>query len=75
MNRYSEYGMFDGKPMILNSNREQRRRHLKENKNNKFATMCNYCKGKTESVTDDNSSFVCTLCGRIKSIKFDKEED
>lgn len=66
---YSQYGTFDGKPLIPSYNREERRKYIKENKHNKQATYCDYCNAKTLTVTDDNGYLCCTLCGKIKLIK------
>jgi len=66
---YSMYGIFDGKPMIPSYNREERRKYIKQHKHDKEATQCDYCNAKTLTVTDDNSKFVCDLCGRFKLIK------
>ena len=63
---YSMYGVFNGKPMLPNYNREEKRRYIKEHKHNKDATNCNYCNAKTLTITDDNCKDVCELCGRIK---------
>ena len=66
---YSMYGVFNGKPMLPGYNREERRAYIKKHKHNKNASECLYCNAKTLTITDDNSDFVCELCGRIKSIK------
>lgn len=66
-----EYGIFDGEKMDLHHNRQERREYLKKHKNDKMATKCDFCKGNTLTITDDNCNNVCELCGRIK----DKEEN
>lgn len=63
---YSMYGVFNGKPMIPNYNREEKRRYIKEHKHNKYATNCSYCNAKTLTITDDNRKDICELCGKIK---------
>ena len=63
---YSMYGVFNGKTMIPNYNREEKRRYIKEHKHNKDATNCSYCNAKTLTITDDNCKDVCELCGKIK---------
>ena len=63
---YSMYGTWNGKPMLLICNREEKRKYLKEHKKDKYATHCDYCKGKTLTITDDNGKCVCELCGRFK---------
>lgn len=63
---YSMYGVFNGKPMIPSYNREERRKYIKEHKNNKEATYCDYCNAKTLTITDDNCKSVCELCGKLK---------
>lgn len=62
---YSEYGVFNGKPMLPTYNREQRRKYIKENKNNPIAEKCPFCKAKTLRLSDDNCDICCELCGKI----------
>lgn len=61
----NEYGTFEGKLTIPNFNREERRKYIKEHKNDKNATTCHHCKNKTLKITDDNGKEFCELCGRI----------
>lgn len=63
---YSEYGVFDGKPLIPSYNRKERRNYIKQHKHDKDTEYCQWCKINTESVTDDYCNVCCTLCGRIK---------
>lgn len=63
---YSMYGVWNGKPMILSYNREEKRKYIKRHKHNKDATHCNWCNAKTLTITDDNCKLVCELCGRIR---------
>ena len=59
-------GIFNGKPMGLHYNREQKRRYFKEHKHDRAASRCIYCNGKTATITDDYGDFICELCGIIK---------
>lgn len=59
-------GIFNGKPMGFNFNREQRRKYLKEHKKDKEASYCIYCGGKTMTITDDFNKPICELCGIVK---------
>lgn len=68
---YSMYGTWNGKPMLPICNREQKRKYLKEHKKDKYATHCDYCKGKTLTITDDYGKCVCELCGRFKMLGFE----
>lgn len=60
-----EYGTFDGKLIIPNFNREQRRKYIKYHKKDKNATICPHCKNRTLKITDDNGKEFCELCGKI----------
>lgn len=59
-------GIFNGKPMCLSYNREQKRKYLKEHKKDKNASYCIYCSGKTLTITDDFCKPICELCGIVK---------
>ena len=71
---YSEYGVFNGKPMLPIYNRKERRKYIKEHKHNKEAEHCLYCNAKTLRVSDDNGDWCCELCGKkmchLVKIKF-----
>jgi len=60
------FGIFDGKLMGLNYNRELKRKYLKQHKKDKEASYCIYCNGKTLTVTDDFCKPICELCGIVK---------
>ena len=62
-------GIFDGKPMGLHYNREQKRRYVKEHKHDKNASHCSYCIARTVTVTDDYGDPTCELCGIVKERK------
>ena len=59
-------GIFNGEPMGLHYNREQKRRYLKKHRHDKDASYCIYCNGKTATITDDYCDSICELCGIIK---------
>ena len=59
-------GIFNGEPMGLHYNREQKRRYLKEHKHDRYASHCAFCNGRTATVTDDYGDYICELCGIIK---------
>lgn len=64
-----KYGIFDGISMnrisILNTcNREERRRYVKEVKQDKSNIIkCKYCGYLARTLTDDNSDICCEMCG------------
>ena len=60
------YGIFNGQLMGLHYNREQKRRYLKEHKRDRHSSHCNWCNGKTATITDDYGDSVCELCGIVK---------
>lgn len=60
-----EYGTFDGKLIIPNFNREQRRKYIKDHKKDKNSTICLNCNNRTLKITDDNGKEFCELCGKI----------
>lgn len=71
---YSDYGVFNGKPTLPNYNRKERRKYIKEHRNNKDAKTCPNCNNKTMFITDDNNKSFCELCGKLYPTLLVKEE-
>lgn len=68
-----DYGVFNGKPTVTNYNRKEKRKYVKDHKNDKDARVCPNCNNKTLFITDDYSRSFCELCGKLYPTIFFKE--